>query len=109
MTNSQLRSLRMLNAKRQGTHTTDEWYDMLEYFNFSCVRCFEMNLIYSITKDHIIPIYQGGSNSITNIQPLCKKCNCSKGYENTDCRILFCNAIGIDMPNKWLQKEVSVG
>jgi 5-methylcytosine-specific restriction endonuclease McrA len=37
-----------------------------------------------LERDHIVPIYQGGSDAITNIQPLCKRCNCAKGPETTD-------------------------
>jgi len=50
----------------------------------SCPRCKKDTN--NFVKDHIKPIYQGGSDSIDNIQPLCSKCNLSKGNEIIDFR-----------------------
>lgn len=35
-------------------------------------------------KDHILPIYLGGSDTATNLQPLCRQCNTAKGPDATN-------------------------
>ena len=37
-------------------------------------------------KDHILPIYQGGSDAIENLQPMCRSCNSAKTSEAVDYR-----------------------
>lgn len=79
MFNTCLRQERMAEARKLGNHTKAEWEDLKDEFLNTCVRC---GLIgYHLEKDHIKPVYQGGSDSIENIQPLCAWCNSSKGPE----------------------------
>jgi uncharacterized protein YdaU (DUF1376 family) len=78
------RSQRLAAAKAQGTHTQIEWIYLQEICGDKCLRCGDEER--KLVKDHIKPIYQGGSDSIDNIQPLCGRCNCSKGPENKDFR-----------------------
>lgn len=70
---------RLAADRKLGTHTESEWIQLVCESGGQCVRC--MNLCVSLEKDHIIPIYKGGSEAISNLQPLCKKCNRSKGSE----------------------------
>ena len=99
--NRELRSERMRLANLKGTHTKKEWQELRDFFNV-CVRCNGESGYSSLGKDHIIPIYQGGSNSIKNLQPLCPFCNASKGPENIDHRILFAKKHNITLKPEWL-------
>ena len=83
MTNAELRSYRMKAARAISTHTPSEWQAMLKFHAERCCRCFSS---LHVQKDHIVPIYQGGSDGIDNLQPLCRKCNCAKGPCNADYR-----------------------
>lgn len=80
----QIRSERMAQARAQATHTKEEWTAMLLACGGACVRCGEQTA--ELQKDHIQPVYQGGSDGIENLQPLCKTCNTSKGPEAIDHR-----------------------
>ena len=78
--NRRLRQLRRRLAQERGTHTEDEWLELCAEFGFRCVRCGLRPL--ALERDHIIPIYQRGTEAISNIQPLCKICNTAKGPED---------------------------
>lgn len=41
-----------------------------------CVRC---GTYLDLTWDHIVPLSKGGKTEWSNLQPLCRKCNSSKG------------------------------
>jgi 5-methylcytosine-specific restriction endonuclease McrA len=59
-----------------GSYSVEEWESLVKKFKGLCVRCGEKK---PLTADHIVPVSRGGSSHISNIQPLCKACNCSKG------------------------------
>lgn len=105
--NARNRRLRMIAAREKGHHTKAEWEEMKAFFDDRCVRCGIPSCW--IEKDHIIPIYQGGSDSIKNLQPLCHTCNRQKGPEDIDWRQSFCNDNRLEMPSTWQEKEVSNG
>ena len=46
--------------------------------NYRCRECGATNKETTLEIDHIVPVSKGGSNNITNLQTLCKKCNRSK-------------------------------
>ncbi len=97
--NRMTRSERLSAARKKGTHTSEEWQEMVHFFGGRCVRCGADDE--SPVKDHIVPIYQGGCDSIRNLQPLCRHCNSSKGPENIDYRGDFCLRERLEMPAKW--------
>lgn len=59
----------------EGSHTLKEWNELKKHFNNCCAICGESK---KLTKDHIMPLSEGGSDYIKNIQPLCKNCNSRK-------------------------------
>ena len=79
------RSVRLREARRKGSHTKDQWLLLKTEFDLKCVRCLTNEC--NVEKDHIIPLYQGGSDSIENIQPLCAYCNSSKGPETFNWKV----------------------
>lgn len=77
---NEIRRDRMRLAMKKGTHTRAEWESLKFEFSGRCVLCGADER--KIQKDHIIPIYKGGSDAITNLQPLCAQCNASKGPDD---------------------------
>jgi 5-methylcytosine-specific restriction endonuclease McrA len=79
--------------KAEGTHTTIEWIALKEIYQHRCLRCgkHESKLSQPLQEDHVIPLSKGGTNWITNIQPLCKECNGmgGKGVSDMDYRTVF--------------------
>ena len=82
-TSSQVRSRRLAEARKKGRHTALEWEVMVQICGSECVKCSSTD---HLVKDHIVPIYQGGSDGIENLQPLCHSCNSSKGPMSEDLR-----------------------
>jgi 5-methylcytosine-specific restriction endonuclease McrA len=73
----------------QDKYTKSEFKALCNQYGNVCLRCRKKR---SLVADHVIPIALGGKNDITNIQPLCRKCNGIKNVDSTDYR------------KKWRQK-----
>lgn len=65
-----------------GSFTADEWQALCDWFGNKCLACGALK----ITIDHVVPIVQGGTNGIENLQPLCGSCNASKNDRMIDYR-----------------------
>lgn len=71
-------------ARARGTHTDLEWEAMKAINQNRCCWCQREE---ELSKDHIIPLGEDGSDdSIFNIQPLCRSCNSKKGTSSKDFR-----------------------
>lgn len=70
---SRIKYLRKRDA--DGFHTDMQWSKLLELCGNKCLICGETK---NLTRDHIVPLAWGGTDSIENIQPLCHKHNSKK-------------------------------
>ncbi len=59
----------------EGSHTFEQWEELKQQCNHHCVKCRKQK---QLTKDHIMPLSEGGTDYINNIQPLCRNCNSKK-------------------------------
>lgn len=65
-------------------HTELQWLELLQKYGHKCLCC---GTTERITRDHIIPVHAGGTDDISNIQPLCHSCNSQKGATAVDYRL----------------------
>ena len=77
---------RTRKAGNGGSYTGDEWKILVKSMGSCCLSCGEAGTWRTLTVDHVVPISEGGTNNIGNIQPLCGACNSSKGTKKTDYR-----------------------
>lgn len=56
--------------------TQQQWELCQSYFGHKCCYCGGTG---ELTKDHLIPLKEGGKMEIANIVPACRSCNSSKG------------------------------
>lgn len=76
--NGNLRRVREIHAI--GAHEEQDWLRLVKACGGCCLRCGGLE----ITKDHIVPLARGGTNSLSNLQPLCRSCNSWKGTKTID-------------------------
>ncbi len=76
----------LCRARARGAHghsTAQEWEALCAKHGGRCLRCHAQA---KLTVDHIVPVSRGGSSDISNLQPLCAKCNSIKHTKTIDYR-----------------------
>lgn len=76
-------------ANAIGVHSDAEWQELLERTGRQCLRCLipeGETRTGKLTKDHVVSLANGGTDYISNIQPLCGPCNSWKGKSFVDFR-----------------------
>ena len=83
-----LDQVRAHNHRRRaasGSYTVSEWQALLLYYDGKCLCC---GTTENIQVDHVVPLSKGGTNTIDNLQPLCKACNRQKMTKTIDYRLV---------------------
>jgi 5-methylcytosine-specific restriction enzyme A len=74
---------RMRKLGNGGDFTAAAWTTLCAQYDYRCLACGRRT---ELTIDHIVPVSLGGSNDISNIQPLCQSCNSAKHDQVIDYR-----------------------
>lgn len=56
--------------------TKPQWEYIKHLYNYRCIYCDKKK---PLTRDHVIPIVDGGGHTMPNIVPACRPCNSRKG------------------------------
>lgn len=73
-------------ARTYGDHhryDTEAWKAQRAAWGNRCLCC---DTTADLTTDHIVPLSLGGTNTLDNLQLLCRACNTRKGQKTTDYR-----------------------
>jgi len=77
---------RARKRKATGNHTIQDWEDLKKKYDYMCLCCKRFEPEIKLSEDHITPLSIGGTNDISNIQPLCRNCNAKKWKNIKDFR-----------------------
>jgi 5-methylcytosine-specific restriction endonuclease McrA len=70
----------------RGSFTAEEFEELCEKYGNKCLSCGSMGVL--LEADHVVPLTRGGSDDISNIQPLCGACNRKKFVSIVDYRMI---------------------
>jgi 5-methylcytosine-specific restriction endonuclease McrA len=68
-----LRKRRAARHASRGNFTVQEFEVLCESYRKKCLACGDTEAV--LEADHVVPLTRGGSDSISNIHPLCGPCN----------------------------------
>ncbi len=83
------RNYKLRKRGAKGSFTPFEWIALKEQYDSMCLCCKRKEPEVRLEADHVIPLAKGGTNYISNIQPLCRNCNAQKYLSQFDYRIAF--------------------
>lgn len=75
---------RRVLVESRGSYTQEDWDALCARYGNKCLWC---DVKTALTVDHVVPLSQGGSNTIDNLQPLCARCNGRKHSRIMDFRM----------------------
>jgi 5-methylcytosine-specific restriction endonuclease McrA len=80
-----LRKRRAARHASRGNFTVQEFEELCESYGNRCLACGNTEAV--LEADHVVPLTRGGSDNISNIQPLCGSFNRTKFVNIIDFRL----------------------
>jgi len=74
-------------AQAGASITAAEWTELKTRYDSRCLMCHRQEPEILLTPDHVVSVSNGGTNALTNIQPLCESCNSKKHRLSFDLRL----------------------
>jgi 5-methylcytosine-specific restriction endonuclease McrA len=79
------RKRRAARHASHGNFTAEEFKELCERYGNKCLACGDAEAV--LEADHVVPLTRGGSDEISNVQPLCGSCNRKKFVNIIDYRL----------------------